>query len=298
MTEFYYGENSFEINKQIELVKKQFADKYGSENIVVLDSTKTDQVLAEIVNTGLFSCNRLVILKNVFSNKTLIEKLPSVLKLIDEETELIVVDTKPDKRTKLYKALLYGKSREYKLPKNLSQFVENEAKSQGVKMDERAIEKLIEYSSGDVWRVSNEIAKLKVIKSEISEDDIEKYVEPSLEANAFQILDDIFGQRKKIALDKIKLLKQNEDPVRFFGLLSSQAYNLAVAKCGDKPSSVVAKEVGVHPYAMSKSYNIARRISEEEVMRIAKIISEVDIKIKSSKKEDLWDYIELAINKI
>lgn len=298
MIRFYYGENGFEVNRQITQIKNQFAKDYGIDNIVKVMSHSIEEIQSELTSAGLFSSERLVVLENVFTNKVLIERLPAILPLISEGTQLVIGDVKPDKRTKLYKMLAAGETKEYTLPKNLRTFVANEAKKQDIKIDTEAITKIITYTNGDMWRIANEITKFKTSNLMLSQENIIKYVEPDLAVNAFQVLDDIFNQRPNQAIDKIKTLQYEEDPNKFFAFLSSQFFALSVAKNSNKSKEITAKEAGVHPYVMSNMFYSARKIAEEKITIAARIIAETDLKIKQSTKEEGWAFIELAINRI
>lgn len=98
-----------------------------------------------------------------------------------------------DKRTKLYKILkstaeIFNseKIKDYKLQEWIGEFV----KAQGFKITSRAISLLDEHIGNDLGRISNEIEKLALNlkgKSEITEDDIEKYIGISKEYNVFEL---------------------------------------------------------------------------------------------------------------
>lgn len=298
MIHFYYGDNDFAQKQHILLIKDQFSKKFGAENIVRLDSSDTDSVLTELVSVGLFAHSRLLLLDNVFSNKTLVEKLPTILPLMQAETELIITDSKPDKRTKLYKLLLEGKTREFILPKRMNQFVIDEAARQQVEIDKNAVEDLILYTAGDAWRISNEIAKFRASNKTITKDGVKKYVEPDLMVNVFQVLDDVFGHQTERAVGKIAALRQNEDPNAFFALLVSQVFALAAVVSSDKPDTAIAKDMGIHPFVISKMRRSARNINSDKMSYITKLVAEIDAKIKLSNKETAWDLIEAAVGKI
>ena len=299
MIRFYYGDNDFAITRQVSLIKDQFSKQYGAEDVVRLSSTAdAEKVFTELTSVGLFSTKRLVILDSVFSDKTLTEKLPDVLKIVNDDTDLIIIDRKPDKRTKLYKMLISGEAEEFLVPKNLNQFAGDEALRQNVKISKEAISDLIVYTNGDAWRISNEIAKLKSLKQDITQQHIEKYVEPDLVVDVFSVLDSLFSGQKKEAINRVSLLEQSEDPNPFFALLASQIFVLSAIKSSTKPLSVVAKDMNVHPYVLSKMQNTARKVSMARVSEISKYISKTDMDIKRFNREDAWSLIKLVIGKI
>jgi|GEM_PF-1199858 len=305
MIHFYYGENSLGIRRQVDLVTSKFAEKYGAENVARLDAGDVDKVLGELVNVGLFANNRLIILSGVFDNKTLMEKLPDAMPRVADETDVVIIEPKPDKRTKLFKNLKDNyKVKEFALPekknlqKFLQQFVADEAAAQKVEIKPDVTEFFISYCGGDMWRIAGEIAKFKSLDKAMTKANIEKFVEPDLEVSVFQLLDDLFAGRRDKVLGQLQSLRKTEDPNKFLGLLASQVFALAAASHSDKPPNQTSADIGVHPFVVSKMFPVARRITPAEVAKIAKIIAETDAKAKLSSQDDAWTLIELAMNKI
>jgi DNA polymerase-3 subunit delta len=301
MIHFYYGEDDLGLHRQVDSIVAKFADKYGAENVTRIDAGETaaDAILSETVNISLFAPNRLIILSGAFANRELANKLPDNLSRVPDETELVIVEPKPDKRTKLYKVLgKEYKPREFARPKNLLDFTLTEAASSRVEMGHEAADELIIYTNGDMWRIASEIAKFRALDRVVTVELVHELVEPDLSASAFNLLDDLLNGRRDKAMAELAKLRQVEDANKFLGLLSSQVFALAAAKnAGDRPSATVASEMGVHPFVMSKMFDVARKMSVRDVARIARIVAETDAKIKSMGVEP-WILIELAINKV
>jgi DNA polymerase III, delta subunit len=300
MIHFYYGEDSLSLKRKIDTATKSFSVKYGAENVSQIDATEAniDNVLSELVNIGLFSANRLIILRNVFANKYFCEKLEETLPRVADETEIVIVEPKPDRRTKLYKILTKNyKSKDFVLDKNVANFAMDEANSKKVEIDRSGIDELILYTGGDRWRIASEIEKFAAINKLVTRDLVHDNVEPELQASAFNLLDNLLAGRREKVFEELSKLRIQEDANKFFGLLSSQIYALAVAaNSEEKTSSEAAKETGVHPFVLSKMLQATNRISKEDVKRYSKIISETDEKIKASKT-DAWTLVELAISR-
>ncbi|GHU08146.1 hypothetical protein FACS189431_3890 [Alphaproteobacteria bacterium] len=303
MIHFYYGANDFAIRRQISSLTAQFAKKYGVENVVRLESSQADadKLLSEIVNIGLFSPNRLIIIDDVFGNKDLVSKLADGLSRVPDETNLVLVSAKPDKRTKLYKELVkITKPREFAQlkPFEIDKFVVEEAAAQHVETKPDGIKELVVYTGGDMWRIASEIAKFQALGKVVTAARVRELVEPDLSASAFNLLDDLLNGRRDQALRELAKLRRTEDANKFLGLLSSQVFALTAAvNAGEKPSGAVAGEMGVHPFVMSKMFDVARKMSPRDVARIAQIVAETDAKTKSTGA-DSWILIELVINKV
>jgi len=303
MIHLYFGENDFTIRQQIDAVTAKFVEKYGTNSITKIDALSVDpqRLLAEIVNINLFAQNRLIVLSNATKNKSVWDVLGDNLSRVPNETELVIVEPSPDKRTKTFKQLQKNaKVREFKLPKNrdLLDFVLKEAADNSIEIKRDAADELIIYTGGNPWRIDSEIAKFKALGSVITRESIQDLVEPELSASAFKVLDDLLSGRQDEAKKELVKLRQIEDANRFLGLLASQIFALAVATSSkNRSNGEVSKETGIHPFVMEKMLVNARRIDQTEVTRIAKIVAETDAKIKSSGT-DPWTLIEIALIKI
>jgi DNA polymerase-3 subunit delta len=300
MIHLYYGEDDLGLRRQLDAVAAAFARKYGAENVVRVDAgqANAESILSELVNVGLFSAQRLVVMRGVFANRFLSEKLIEILPRVPSETEVIIVEPAPDKRVKLYKTLVKSyQAKEFVANKNLSGFVMDEANDKRVEINRAGIDELINYTGGDRWRIVSELEKFANLGKLVTPELVRQQVEPELQASAFNLLDNLLAGRRDKVLEELTKLRAQEDPNKFFGLLSSQIFALAVAvNAGDKSSGEIAKETGVHPYVISKMLDSSRRISKADARRYARIISKTDEQLKSSKTE-AWTLIELAISK-
>ena len=92
----------------------------------------------------------------------------------------------------------------------------------------------------------------------------------------------------------IKIFEQTEDPFRMFGLLSGQAYQLAVLTTTDESSTDIAKALGVHPYALSKLLPYAKKLGRSGSRRVVELFSKADDDMKVSAG-DPWFLIERAL---
>lgn len=299
MIYFYFGEDDLGLKRQVSTIIQSFSNKYGVENVsqININESNTEDVLSEIINVGLFSESRLVILREVFENKFFCEKLTEILPRIPKETEVVIIEPKPDKRTKLYKVLSKEyKTKEFVMDKNIAKFVMDEANTKKVEINREGIEELINYTGGDRWKIASELEKFANLNKLVTPKLIHEHVEPDLQANVFNILDDLLSGKREKVLQEIAKLRIQEDANRFFALLASQVFALSVAiNASQKTSSEAAREAGVHPFVMSKMFDYARRTTKKDIEKISRIISETDEKLKTTKT-DSWTLIELAIS--
>jgi len=300
MIHFYFGEDDIELKRQISKVIEAFSKKYSKENISKINANQENinDIIEKLINVSLFSQNRLIVISEIFSNKYLSEKFSEILDRIPKETEVIIIEPNPDKRTKLYKILIKEyKSKEFKTNKNIFNFIKNEIETRKININEEAIQELIIYTGQDRWKIINELEKLANLNKTISKELIHKYVEPDVQASVFNILDNLLIGKKDLALNELKELKIHKDANKFFGLLSSQIFALAIAvNSNNKNNREVAQEAKIHPYVMSKMFEYTKNITREDIKHYSQIISETDTKLKTTKT-DPWNLIELAISR-
>ncbi|MDR3125793.1 MAG: hypothetical protein LBU20_01865 [Candidatus Nomurabacteria bacterium] len=298
MIHFYYGADDLALGRQLRAVKAAFAAKHGAENISQIDTAEADadKILAELVNIGLFATQRLVVLRAVFSNKFLSDKLPEVLPRIPDETEVVIAETKPDKRLKLYKVLVKDyRAKEFSDSKDNVGFTLSEAATQAVKISRAGAEELVRFTNGDRWAIVSELEKLAGISELVTPEIVHRYVEPELEVSAFNLLENLLNGRKAEALAELGKLRIKEDANRFFGLLASQIFGLsAVVHAGKRAPSEIAKDISLHPYVVQKLAKT--KATKADLKKYSKIISETDEKLKTAKTE-AWTLVELALAK-
>src|SRR3989344_7820686 len=101
------GTNTFLVQTELKKLTSEFDKKYGDMAVERLDGEEASyEKLAESLQSPAFlSPAKLVIIKNPSQNKQFGEKFESLLSTIPENIEVILVESKLDKRTAFYKIL-------------------------------------------------------------------------------------------------------------------------------------------------------------------------------------------------
>lgn len=295
MISLLYGENDFELKKYLRKLISDFADKNSIEKIDS-DNITADNLADLLSGVSLFSASRLVIIYDASSNKDVWEKL---VDYIQTDTQLILVESSPDKRTKTFKQLQKQATvTEFKnkTDAELKNWLLSEAKSINLQISSSLAEKIINRAGSDQWKLTFALQKLAQL-DEIDEQAIIDHIEPSAQSNVFALIDASLSRAPAKVHELVNEVSVTEDPYYFFGLFSSQMFQLVTLASSDKKPAEVASDLGVHPYPLQKLSSISRQLNEKDLKKIAAIVAECDDQIKRSGAEP-WLLIEQALLKI
>jgi DNA polymerase III subunit delta len=293
------GENGFENERALKALASSF-----DGTVERIDGSELDikQLPDLLMGVSLFASKRLVVIKNLSENKNLWSQFGDWMARVSPDIHLVLVEPKPDKRTKTYKDLQKAADvRESKLWTErdagvAEQWVAAEAKRMGFELDKKCAQFLVRRVGVDQWLLSQALHKLSVAET-VSVETIEDIIEPNPTENVFMLFESALkGDALKIK-KMLAILETTEDAYRLLGLLSGQAVQFAVLALSDKPSAEVAKDMGVHPYAMSKLAPAAKKLGRTGAKRIVAAFSEADEAVKSSAV-DPWLLIERALIKV
>ncbi|MDB5167885.1 MAG: polymerase subunit delta [Candidatus Saccharibacteria bacterium] len=293
------GENSFEVNQALQTIVRTFD---GVAERIDGSELELKQLPDLVMGGTLFASHRLVIIKQLSDNKAVWPSLGDWLPRVSEDIHLVLVDAKPDKRTKPYKDLqkvatiTEFKSWSERDTTKAEQWVAGEAKVLGCEIDTTSIRLLVHRVGPDQWLLHQALQKLAVLDI-ITPEIITELIDANPIENVFELFDAALrGDAIKVKR-MIETLELTEDPYRLFGLLSGQAFQLAaMVVAGDKPSAEVAKDLGVHPYGLSKLTIYVRQLGRSGARKVIEAFAEADAGIKSSAT-DPWLLIERALMK-
>lgn len=289
------GENSYEIDRELKRLAANFdgtLEKFDGE---ALEVRQLPDLLAGM---SLFAEKRLVIIKQLSDNKAVWAELPAFLERISDDVDLVLVEPKPDKRTSAYKALQKAASvQEYKPwterdSIKAEKWVGEQAAERGIKFTPALSRLLVARVGVDQWELAHALDKLSVL-SEVTEDIIRDVIEANPSENVFELFETALkGNRTRIRV-MIATLSLTEEPYQLFGLLSGQAFQLAALAAASE-SDNVAKDIGAHPFVLSKLKPYAKKEGIAGASQIAKAFAEADHAMKTSSI-DPWLAIERAL---
>lgn len=292
------GENNFELTRALDSIVVSFAGTAEKFEGSDLDVSHLPDLF---MGATLFADKRLVIIKNLSDNKSIWEMLPAWLARIGDDFHLVLVEPKLDKRTKTYKDLKkLADVKEFagwgdRDSVAAEAWVIAEAKQQGFTLDKKSAQTLVSRVGLDQWQLFYALQKLSVL-DEVTPDIINSIVEAAPNENVFNLFEAALRGDGRKVIDMIHTLQRTQDPYMTFGLLSSQVFQLAALASTDKPSVEVAKDIGAHPYALSKLSSYAKKLNQSDIRKIVRYFADADTAMKSSATNP-WLLIEEALIK-
>ncbi len=307
----WYGDNDLEIMEKVANWKNAFAQKHGDFNIVEVDFSlgeNKDKVYLTLKNgltaNSLFGNNKLIVLKNYFSEQKKISKEvnsfvgDSLNGLADGFFLIFCQVGQPLKSSVVFKKIKklaekdLAEILEISRPKifEMDKWLNSRAKKHGAVLTVEAKKFLLLQLGNDLWAIDAELAKLAHYKKgeNIEIVDVKEMVVGKFNEDIFSLMDAISSKEKKKALILFSAeMNSGADEFYMLSMFVRQFRLLWQAKefysKGIRSSELLAKEMAVHPFVAKK---ILTAISGFEIVQIKKIyqkLLELDRKMKSQK---------------
>lgn len=293
------GENSYEVNQALGRLMVSFAG-----DVEKIDGSELDlKQLPDVLMGGtLFASRRMVVIRALSDNKNLWSVLGDWLSRVSDDVHLILVESKPDKRTKTFKDLqkiadvqTYTPWTERDTAKAM-QWVSDEAKRRNLTLDRQLVSLLVERVGLDQWQLHFALEKLSAF-DRITGEVIREHIDAQPSENVFNLFEAALNGDATVVTRMIGTLELTEDPYRLFGLLSGQAFQFAALAVTDKSTAEVAKDIAAHPYALGKLTSRAQKAGRAGARQIIAAFLEADTAMKTSVAEP-WLLIEQALIKV
>ena len=287
------GENSFEVDRELGKIAEAFKGEPEKIDGSELEIAGLPDLLA---GQSLFATKRLVIIKNLSENKPVWDNLPQWLERLSDDTQLVLVESKPDKRTKTYKDLQKTASLKECTPwtdrdRNVAEtWAMAEAKSMGLTLARPLASHLIWRTGVDQWRIYHALEKLSLLEA-VTPEIIDETVEQSPAENVFQLLETALRGNAADLAGMVETLSRSEEPYRVFGLLISQILQLTTLSLADKPAAQVAKDIGAHPYVLSRLAPYAKKLGPVKARVLVEKAADIDTLMKTTST-DTWVLVE------
>lgn len=312
MAYFLYGEDTYRSWQKLQDIKKKYVDaSSGDTDLAVLDGATMSgsDFASQISILPFLAKSRLIIVKNLLKEgkKDVVEVVLEQLPKAPKSTVLFFYEAgQPDKRSKLFQALNQPKTtQEFPLltGPQLQQYVTQQAKTISLNMSGSILQRFIELTGPDLWRVEQELTKLFLYKAAasdtnpVTEEELSRIVIGQPELNVFA-LTDAFGQRNsKNALKLLGHVTDSESSLGLLALVAGHYRNLilvADAQQQHMPKGEMAKALKLHPFVLDKCLSQSRGYTFEELRACYRYLLHIDLAAKQSIVEPLTGLTVLA----
>ncbi len=290
------GENSFENERELSRIVAAFDGEPERTDGEVLELKQFPDLL---MGLSLFSTKRLVIIKNLSANKAVWTAFEGWIDKVSDDIHLVLVESKPDKRTKTYKILqkvatiVESKLWTERDVALAEKWAVQEAQRQGFSLDKKSAHTVVSQTGPDQWLVYTALQKLAVLDA-VTPEIIEKIIEKNPTENVFGLFEAALKGNTIKVRTMLQTLETTEDPYRVFGLLSGQAFQLALLSSTELASGAVASDIGAHPFVLQKLAPFAKTLGKSGAKRIITAFFEADSNMKTTAAEP-WLLIERAL---
>lgn len=292
------GDNTFEIDNELRQIVAGFSGDAERIDGSELDVKRLPDLL---MGSTLFADKRLIIIKNLSENKAIWPDFVGWIPRISDDSELVLVDSKPDKRTLTYKELkkvatvIEYMSWTDRDEAKAIQWVAARATEEGLELNKKSVQLIVRRVGLDQWALSHALEKLGLVDT-ITDEIIEDTIDANPTENVFNLFDAALrGDRTKVSR-MIKTLEISDDPYRLFALLSGQAFQLATLAVSEASDSV-ANDLSANPYVISKLAPVAKHLGRSGARKIIATFGAADDDLKLSRA-DPWLLIERALMQV
>lgn len=288
------------------LVETMIAPGLEQLNLAVFEDKNPDisEILSVCETLPLMSEKRVIIVRESAgltktSDKKIVEALNKYIERPSGSTVLILCDSSPDKRKKIYKTLKeQGAIVDYdKLNKiDLEKWIGRRLKLAGKRTSQKVVEQFVmdtlylENDNKNMEMVDNELNKIIDYVGErdaITLEDVETVMPKSVEDNVFKMVDYAMGGNKGAALKMLnQFYLEGEGPFGVFGLLLRQIRIMLMVKLlSEKRMSpdTIAKEAKLAPFVVKKVLQNGRRYRVAGLKRTMIEAAELDLKMKTGQ---------------
>ncbi len=296
MTIALAGVNSFQRNEELRKLVDAFVHEHGDLALEKLDADEAEynQILGAIESLPFLATKKMVVLYDLSFNKEATEQLEHLIERAGDSTDLIIVESKVDKRSVYYKQLKkitdFHEYTEMDEPQ-LTSWLVAEAEQANAKLSRQDASYLVQRAGINQMLLSHELHKLVQYDPIVTKKSIDLLTAENPSSTIFNLIDSVFSGNLNQALRIYDEQRQQKvEPQAIHGMLVWQMHAVAIAVSA--PSSVnsaqIAKDSSMSPFVIQKSQRIARSMGRAKIIKFMKLLRDIDYR----GKHEVFDYDE------
>ncbi len=314
---FFYGEEDFNIEKEIENLKKSLDKNFLEMSFKTCDNPKFADLIA-ILRTQPMMFGKMLIVINCldYFSKTFedkeIKEITAALENNNENLDIVFLACLPrnegkklDSRKKFFKLLSKFNAKEFPtIPTyktaELEDWVKKQAKSKGIKPDADAVTDLIIQVGNNLRQLDTELDKLKLLAYP-SENITAAMVKEICISNEdlFAFSDLLMQNEKDRALMEFHKLLDKKHPLEILATLQTmlRRWIILKAKSGKLSNYELSRLTGQHEFVVQKTLQKLKNTSLKNLVALKQNLTDAEYRIKSGQALDIEEEVENAILK-
>src|SRR3989338_8779451 len=310
---FLYGSDGYRLKENVDIIVGSYQKKHKSGvnlyRFSIEDGRRYDELDSAPKSVSFFDEAKLIIVKNVFDNRTHSQTFPILIKELgissDKNTVLLFVENKNKKELQKADKELFSvldckdnlvKEIEPLSGVKLSNWVKNKFKENGHDVSPAVASLLISIVGSDSWALANEISKLSnynIYRSldsgwRITEKDVNLLVSRKEDDSIFELTDAVGNQNRAKAFEMMyRLTNSGHDPHYLLSMLAYHFENLLSVSDGSTPKHL-------HPFVVRKAISQARKFSKEDLLSKFNHLAGLDISSKNGQvnlEDALYNFV-------
>lgn len=314
---FFYGEEDFNIEKEIEKLKKGLDKNFLEMSCKTYNNPRFADLIAILRSQPMMFGKMLIIIScldyfsKTFEDKE-IKEIAEGLEAVSENLDIVFTAQLPrgegkklDSRKKLFKTLSKYNAKEFQtIPTyktaELEDWIKKQGKAKGIKFEPNALTALITQIGNNLRQIDCELDKLKLFaypKDLITASMVREICISNEDLFAFS--DFLMENQKDRALLEYRRLLEKRYPLEILSTLQTMVRRWILLKAKSQECSAfeLAKLTGMHEYVVKLNLQKLKKTNLKDLVKLKQNITEAEYRIKAGLALDVAEEIENALFK-
>ncbi len=314
---FFYGEEDFNIEQEIEKLKKGLDKNFLEMSFKTYDNPKFADLISILRTQPMMFGKMLIVINCIdYFSKTFDDKemkeITEALENNNENLDIVFVAQLPrdegkklDSRKKFFKTLAKYNAREcavipsYKTAE-LEAWLIKQAKSKKLKLDGKAATAMISQIGNNLRQLDTELEKLKLMAypNDLVTADMVREICISNE-DLFAFSDYLMEGKKDLALKEYRRLLEKKYCLEIVSTLQTMVRRWIIlkAKSSECSPSELSRLTGQHEYVVKLTLQKLKSTNLKDLVKLKQNITEAEYKIKSGQSQNPEAEVENAFFK-
>ena len=312
---FFYGEEDFNIEQEIEKLKKGLDKNFLEMSFKIYNNPKFPDLISILRSQPMMFGKMLIIINcldyfsKTFEDKE-IKEIESALEGNNENLDIVFVAQLPrnegkklDSRKKFFKLLKKYNAVECNLiptykTAELESWIVKQGKTKGIKFGKNALTAIISQIGNNLRQIDSELNKLKLFAypSDTVTEDMVKEICISNE-DLFAFSDFLMENEKDKALLEYRKLLDTRYPLEILSTLQTmlRRWIILKAKAHNSTPFELAKLTGMHEYVVKLTLQKLKKNNLKELVKLKENLTDAEYRIKSGLALDIEKEVENAL---